>query len=166
MKRMILLLLLATLLLPGATCESGSVSPGTAVAWFSPPALSVPPLTAFELELWVTTSDKAQAYEFSLQYDSSQIFLYDVVPHPDFDDDGQFFVEPQIDFAAGTVSGVVDLCHGNSAGPTGSFQIATLYGWSYADGVSTVALSAGGVATEDGTDLTVTISDSVVTVTP
>lgn len=166
MRRLLIPLLLATILLPGVTCENGSGSSGTAVVWFNPPSFSIAPLSAFELEVWVTTSDTAQAYEFSLQYDPSHVLMYNIAPHSDFDDDGQFFIDPQIDLLAGTLSGVVDLRHGSAAGATGTFRIATLSGWSYADGETTITLSGGGIAAEDGTALTITTSNSVITVTP
>lgn len=164
MKRLLIPLLLATILLPGVTCGNGPE--GTAVVWFSPPSLSVAPLNMFELEVWVTTSATAQAYEFSLQYDASNVLIYGISPHSDFDDDGQFFLDPQIDLLAGTLSGVVDLRHGSAAGVSGTFRIATLSGWSYADGETTISLSGGGIATEEGAALSITSSGSVVTVTP
>ncbi|MCP5070528.1 MAG: hypothetical protein GY946_28515 [bacterium] len=165
MKRLAFFLLLL-ILLPGYTCGSGGAPSSPAVVWFDPPSLSVPPLSEFELELWVSTSGTAQAYEFSIQYDNSRILLYEVVPHSDFDDDGQFFVEPQIDFPTGTVNGVVDLRHGFEMGASGNFRVATLSGWSFGSGDATVTLSDGGIASEDGLELTITTADAVITVTP
>lgn len=166
MKRLLIPLLLSAFLLPGVTCGGGNGSKGKAVVWFSPPGLSVAPLSMFELEVWVSTPETAQAYEFSLQYDASRVLIYGIAPHSDFDDDGQFFIDPQIDLSAGTLNGVVDLRHGSAAGATGTFRIATLSGWSYATGQTTITLSGGGIATEDGTALSISSSNSVVTVTP
>ncbi|MCP5059187.1 MAG: hypothetical protein GY937_20980 [bacterium] len=166
MKRLLIPLLLATILLSGVTCGNENESEGKAVVWFSPPGLSVAPLEMFELEVWVSTSETAQAYEFSLQYDPSHVLIYGIEPHSDFDDDGQFFIDPQIDLPAGTLSGVVDLRRGSAAGVTGTFRIATLSGWSYTDGETTIMLSSGGIAAEDGTELTISSYNSVVIVTP
>ena len=137
----------------GADCNGGEEQDWVALV---PELSSVATYSRFTVDVQVTSPTPVQAFEMGLQWDPQMLLPMNVVPHPDFDDDGAFFVNPRFDLLGGRLDRVVDLRHGG-AGAEGSFKIATVEFLSLgATGPATIAVTSGGMAGADGIEPTVT----------
>jgi hypothetical protein len=133
----------------GAECGGGEEQTWVALV---PEASSVATYTLFTVDLQVTSPTPVQAFEMELQWDPQRLFPTNVLPHPDFDDDGAFFIHPRYDLMAGKLDRVVDLRHG-APGAEGSFRVATVEFLSLGvAGPTTIGVVSGGVASAGGTE--------------
>ncbi len=95
----------------------------------------------------VTTSLPFQAFDLTLGWNAAVIQQVAAVPHPDFDDDNQFFGQAELDLSSGTAH-FVDLRHGN-AGPTGDVTVAIVSLYAPTGGSVTLQVD-GTLATDTG----------------
>ncbi len=92
-----------------------------------------------------TTTLPLQALDLTLTWNAA-IFVGAVAqPHPDFDDDDQFFGQAEIDLPTRTAH-FVDLRHGN-ASPTGEVTVASV--WLFTTSGGSVTIQADGVLAND-----------------
>ncbi len=141
-----LALVAASLLTLGVTCEGETP---VALLRFEPREITVAPGTLVTLDLVMDTSGPAlQAFEVGIDVDPAVLTPVDVLPHTEFDDDGQLFISPTVDAGSGEIRGVVELRHG--AGATGSVRVASFQFMAGAAGWSEVAVVTSGLAAETG----------------
>ncbi|MCZ6784617.1 MAG: cohesin domain-containing protein, partial [Proteobacteria bacterium] len=143
----------------------GGTGDGKATVYSIPGSVDVAVSQSFTVDLYIHTTDEAQAFEFDVAMDPARMVPVSVVPHPDFDDDSQWFVPPTIDAGQGTIRGIVDVRHGAPAA-TGVFQVATVTIQATNPGSGVVQFQNGGIADPNGDDLTLTIFATLVNVTP
>ena len=93
----------------------------------------------------VTTTLPFQAIDLTLGWNAPVFQQVTPRPDPDFDDDGQFFGEVELDLAARTAH-FVDLRHGDP-GPTGDVTVATT--WLYAPTGGSVTIHVDGTLATD-----------------
>jgi hypothetical protein len=91
-----------------------------------PDASTVKTFSPLVVEVLVSSPTPIQAFDLGLRWDPAMLSAIHVLPHPDFDDDGAFFANPDWDPAAGRLERVVDLRHGGE-GAGGSFRVATVW---------------------------------------
>ncbi len=111
-----------------------------------------------------TTTLPLQALDLTLGWDAG-IFVFALAqPHPEFDDDNQFFGPAEIDLP-GRTAHFVDLRHGN-ASPTGEVTVASV--WLFTPSGGSVTIRADGVlASDTGVSFKVFTSETfTVPVTP
>lgn len=160
MKRLVLALAVLALGLLGGHCK-----PDASTA-FQPSAISVSTGSVFSADVVVTTTRQIRAWELDVvSSDPSVARVLDVLPHADFDDDGELFLPPSIALALGEARDAVDVRHGG-LGATGSFGAATVYIWAVSPGATTIRIDGGGLSTDNGTAIGTTVEDLSLTVTP
>jgi hypothetical protein len=147
----LLLALVALLSLQlGGDCGGGYVDPD------SPPAmLHVQPGKVFyfsggyflRVDVSVTTSEPFQAWDLTLEWNTDVLEELGSQPHADFDDDGSFFGEEQVDQGAGRAN-LVDLRHGGE-GASGTVYVARTWFIARSGGAADVHVH-GEVASGDG----------------
>jgi hypothetical protein len=148
----------------GLQCDGGEEQTWVALV---PDTNRVGTYSLFTVDVLVTSLTPIQAFDLSLQWDPEMLFPTDVAPHPEFDDDGAFFISPRFDFVAGKLDRVVDLRHGGE-GTEGRFKIATIQFLSLDNAGSTpIGLTSGGLAAPDGSQPSVTnIMPVTITIEP
>jgi hypothetical protein len=131
----------------GAECGGDEAPTWVALV---PEVGSVATYSVFTVDVQVTSATPVQAFEMGIQWDPQMLLPRSVLPHPDFDDDGSFFIDPRFDLMGGKLDRVVDLRHGGS-GAEGSFKIATVEFLSLGvAGPTTIGVTSGGMAGPDG----------------
>lgn len=161
MKAHLILVALGLALL-GGVCGS----PPSNVVRFEPQAPKVPPFTQFTLDVVIElNAENLRAWDFTATVNPSVASPTNALPHPEFDDDGQLFVAPQVDAGAGTIARIVDVQHGGP-GATGTIRLATLVLTSGASGVANLTLSNATFVLANGETLAPTIRVANITVTP
>ena len=93
----------------------------------------------------VTTTLPLQALDLTLAWNAAIFGTAIAQPHPDFDDDEQFFGQAELDLPARTAH-FVDLRHGN-ASPTGEVTVASV--WLLAPSGGSATIRADGVLASD-----------------
>ncbi len=105
-----------------------------------------------------TTTLPLQALDLTLAWNAAIFEAAVAQPHPDFDDDDQFFGQAEIDLPARTAH-FVDLRHGN-ASPTGEVTVASV--WLFTTSGGSVTIRADGVlASETGVSFKVFTSEAL-----
>lgn len=160
MRRLVLAASVALLL--GADCNQGSSVPAS--AWLYPPVVTASVGQVVELEVLVNAPDRTiQAFDFEARVTPPILVPYSAEPHAEFDDDGALFGTPEVDFANGRMTGLVDLRHGE--GLTGNVRVLRLRFYALATGTATVTLEGDGVADAAGALLDEDRVGSAVTIT-
>ncbi len=95
----------------------------------------------------VTTSLSFQAFDLTLGWNAAVFQQVAAVPHPDFDDDNQFFGQAELDLSSGTAH-FVDLRHADP-GPTGDVTVAIVSLYAPTGGSVTLQVD-GTLATDTG----------------
>ncbi len=103
-----------------------------------------------------------QAYELDIVVSDETLVALGAAPVPDFDDDGQFFMEPKYNFFDGKIDSVIDLRHGSSeiGYPV---RVALFWVWPYATGTATIEIASAVTTAPNG--LTHTIYSTPLTLT-
>jgi len=141
----VLVLTLAGLL--GPQCGGGQQPTWVALV---PSASTVKTFSPLEVDVLVSSPTPIQAFDLGLQWDPAMLSAIHVLPHPEFDDDGAFFANPDWDPAAGRLERVVDLQHGGE-GAVGSFKVATVWFMSGdSAGSTTIHPTSRGLGDGDG----------------
>jgi len=159
-----LLSLLAASLVAG---QCGSDPPAIHV-YIDPPLASVPPLTAFTVDIVADIAQGSlQAFDLSVQGTFGTLFLAAAQPSDpgEFDDDGQLFGTPTVDPQANTISGILDLRHGATAA-TGTVRLARLQIFSLTPGTGTVSITGVKLADPTGADLPASVTGATIDVAP
>jgi len=159
-----LLALLAANMVAG---QCGSVPPANRV-YLDPPLSSIPPSSAFTVDIVADISQGSlQAFDLSVQGTPGTVLLIAAEPGDPggFDDDGQLFGTPTLDAQANTISGIVDLRHGNTAA-TGIVRLARLQIVSQTAGTATLSITDLKLADPTGTDLAASVTGATVDVGP
>jgi hypothetical protein len=133
----------------GPQCDGGQQRTWVALV---PSASTVKTFSPLVVDVLVSSPTPIQAFDLGLRWDPAMLSAIDVLPHPEFDDDGALFTSPSWNAAAGTVDRVVDLQHGGE-GAVGSFKVATLWFTSLGTAGSTsIQPSSRGLADGDGVE--------------
>jgi len=174
MKRVISLAALSLVLL-GAECEYQNPGgppppppPGLAAGlFFEAPVTLLSPGTEFTATIFVVVIEEPliHAYDVSLDVDPAVVEIVAIDPHPEYDDDGAFFLAPIIDAAKGTATGMADLRHGPPGGPLLA-RLATLTLRAVAPGVAYLDASANGLASASGEEYSAFVSSKRIEVGP
>lgn len=146
----------------GAHCGNSN---NTATIWIDPPVTSVPVGTVFTVDVVAdVTKGSLQAFELGVTTEVYSFAVFNVLPHDDFDDDGQLFLPVELNFVNGTTNRIVDLRHGDSL-PTGQVRLATLSVLAHAVGSGSIELTTAALAAEGGASVAVTLVEGSVDVT-
>lgn len=133
---------------------------------FEPQSITVPANTFFTLTVVVESDDEpVRAWELQAATDPAVAGPIGAQPHPEFDDDGAFFLAPDADPAAGTLVRAVDVRHGG-AGALGEFRIATLLLVSGDAGMASLSLAGSTLVGDTGQTFAVTGGHTSILVTP
>lgn len=162
MRRRVLTLAALAAALVGSPCTPGQApGPPTANLYFDPPSAQVAAGSVFTVDVVVNASAQVQAWEIAMHADPPLALPFQVLPHPQFDDDGALFVAPAFDLPRAAVSRIVDLRHGPAA--NGTFRLVTVRWFAATPGTTTLRL-AGGLATGEGTEVEISAATSTIEV--
>jgi hypothetical protein len=133
----------------GARCDGDQQRTWVALL---PSASSVKTFSPLVVDVLVSSPTQVQAFDLGLRWDPAMFSAIHVLPHPEFDDDGAFFANPNWDSAAGRLERVVDLRHGGE-GAQGSFKVATVWLMSLGTAGSTsIQPTSRGLADRNGVE--------------
>jgi hypothetical protein len=160
MKRFVLALALLSASLSAPSCQ-----PDASTA-FEPATISVASGSVFSANVVVNTTRRIRAWELDVvSSDPAVAVVLNVLPHPDFDDDGEMFLPASIALGLGEARDAVDVRHGGT-GVTGPFAAATVYIWAVSPGAATIRIDGGGLSTDAGTAIGSTAQHLSLSVTP
>jgi hypothetical protein len=111
-----LMLALALTQLGGMCDPTPGADPGAAPATFlcTPTNVYEGPGETFDIAVKFDTTANVQAVELDIEWDPASVKYLSSSPHPDFDDDGQFFTPAILDEVDGSLRGIRDARHGVS----------------------------------------------------
>jgi hypothetical protein len=116
--------LLAVLLVAGPGARDARAEDTVARAVLTTASTTVPPVTAFSVDVVVRSERPVQAFDLVVTWDGARLRGMDVAPHPEFDDDARLLLQPLR--RSGTFSRIVDVRHGGQ-GASGTFGLVTLH---------------------------------------
>ena len=90
-----------------------------------------------------------QAYELDIVVSDDTLVALAATPTAEFDDDGQFFMEPKYNFFDGKIDEIVDLRHGSSeiGYPV---RVASFWVWPHATGIATIEIARAATTAPNG----------------
>ena len=145
------LLLALTMTQLGGVCDpTPGGDPGAAPATFlcTPSNVDEGPGEIFDIAVKFDTTANVQAVELDIEWDPANVKYLSSGPHPDFDDDGQFFTPAILDEVDGSLRGIRDVRHGVST-VSGNKGVITLQFRVETSTASTI-VATGRVANEQG----------------
>ena len=160
--RLLMALVAFGLCAPQCGSGGGGGTP-TATVILNPTTVDVSPGALFVVDLEILPAPyDVQAYDISIQSDPAIALPLILLPHADFDDDGNFFIAPQ--YSPGNVQGIIDLRHG--APVSTDAAVATLVVRAVAAGSTNIEITAQRLASPTGEDIPAKTVSALVTVTP